>query len=672
MLAFEDLQWADPTTLDLMKTLAERGAAAPLFIVATTRPEFRAPWATRSHHGVVSLVPLDRAEIRAMVGAIAERHALSNEVMEGVTDRTGGVPLFVEEVTRLLLEGGAQTIPPTLQQSLAARLDRLGEAREVAQIGAVLGREFSYGLLRSVGGLRENALQSALNRLAEADLLFVEGHAPDATYRFKHSLIQDAAYQSLLKSRRQALHRRAAGALLAAPDPQPELVAHHFTQAGETEPAIEWWGKAGDAALRRSAFQEAIAHLGKAIEMADWEPVPGASPAVGAQAEGRRRREVKVRADYARAVMYTKGPIGEDTQDAFERVREFHGADGAAEWAAGYAQWMLEASRGEYALARRTAAALSDKADKSGFAMHVAAGRMMVGLVAFYQGELAFAKECYESALGAYRPEFDEIPRTSLVLDFLTSCFIVLPLVEWHSGHFARARELRRRAVQRATETGHVPTIGNTLLFGVLFEAQRGDPVATREAVEAMLKVATEHNLAFLLAQGAVYKAWADGRLQDPGAAVSALREAVGRFAALGLKNCTSWFHGMIADLEGWSGAYDDALRSIDEGLAIALETGERFSEPCLYGLRGEVLFKRNPSDVKAVEEAFRTAVDVAIGQGARAYGLRAAISLAKLYQSTRRPVDAHAVLGDALEGLAPTPEMPEIAEAQKLIEHLA
>ena len=287
VLAFEDLHWADPTTLDLMKSLGERGAAAPLFIVATARPEFRPPWATRSHHGVVSLVPLDRAEIRTMVGAIAERHALSNEVMEGVTDRTGGVPLFVEEVTRLLLEGGAQTIPPTLQQSLAARLDRLGEAREVAQIGAVLVREFSYGLLRSVAadapvakvadrgaalserGYSEPALQSALDRLAEADLLFVEGHAPEATYRFKHALIQDAAYESLLKSRRQALHRRAAEALLAAPDPQPELVAHHFTQGGEDELAIEWWGKAGDAALRRSAFQEAIAHLGKAIAMAD-------------------------------------------------------------------------------------------------------------------------------------------------------------------------------------------------------------------------------------------------------------------------------------------------------------------------------------------------------------------------------------------------------------------
>ena len=277
VLVFEDLHWADPTSLDLMRSLAERGAQAPLLIVATTRPEFRPPWAMRSHHGVVSLAPLDRAQVRRMVGEIASRHALSDEMIDGVGERTGGVPLFVEEVTRLLLErdvqGGAQAIPPTLQQSLAARLDRLGEAREVAQIGAVLGRDFSYrAARRDVRGApnRRARLQAALDRLAEADLLFVEGAPPAGAYRFKHALIQDAAYDSLLKSRRQALHRRAAEALARRRRrAEPEAIAHHFTEAGLDDLAIEWWGKAGDQALRRSAFQEAIAHLGKAIEMAD-------------------------------------------------------------------------------------------------------------------------------------------------------------------------------------------------------------------------------------------------------------------------------------------------------------------------------------------------------------------------------------------------------------------
>ena len=181
-LAFEDLHWADPTSLDLMQALAERGAQAPLFIIATARPEFRPPWSLRSHHSVISLSPLDRADVALMVGELAARHALSKEVVEGVSERTGGVPLFVEEVTRLLLErgeaGGLQAIPPTLQQSLAARLDRLGEAREVAQIGAVLGRDFTYTLLRAVGGVDDPGLQSALDRLAGADLLIAEGAGP--------------------------------------------------------------------------------------------------------------------------------------------------------------------------------------------------------------------------------------------------------------------------------------------------------------------------------------------------------------------------------------------------------------------------------------------------------------------------------------------------------------
>ena len=282
VLVFEDLQWADPSSLDLMQGLSERSARAPILILATARPEFRPPWGLRSHHSVISLTPLDTAQVARMVADLASRHALSTDIVTGLSERAGGVPLFVEEVTRLLLErgehGGVQAIPPTLRQSLAARLDRLGTAREVAQIGAVLGRSFSYALLRDVasepasddahGRLDEAALQAALDRLLGADLLFVEGGPPEATYRFKHALIQDAAYDGLLKSRRQALHRRAAEALAEARG-EPEAVAHHFTEARLEDLAIEWWGKAGDVALRRAAFKEAIAHLGKAIAMAD-------------------------------------------------------------------------------------------------------------------------------------------------------------------------------------------------------------------------------------------------------------------------------------------------------------------------------------------------------------------------------------------------------------------
>src|SRR5579863_9602206 len=313
VLAFEDLHWADPTSLDVLQALAERGAQAPLLIIATTRPEFRPPWKQRSHHGVISLAPLDAGEVARMIGEIATRHALSKDVIAGVFGRSGGVPLFVEEVTRLLLErgeqGGVQAIPPTLQQSLAARLDRLGSAREVAQIGAVLGRGVSHALLQAVAGLDEPALRAALDRLADAELLFVEGVAPRVNYRFKHALIQDAAYDSLLKSRRQTLHRRAAEVLLTSPAPEVEALAHHFTQASQTELAIEWWGKAGDRALRRSAFAEAISHLGKAIELSD--KASGAAKPRGAAADSQR---LKLQTDYSQALMYSRGYAAEETK----------------------------------------------------------------------------------------------------------------------------------------------------------------------------------------------------------------------------------------------------------------------------------------------------------------------------------------------------------------------
>jgi class 3 adenylate cyclase/predicted ATPase len=308
VLAFEDLHWADPTSLDVLQALAERGGQAPLLIVATTRPEFRPPWKLRSHHGVVSLAPLDAVEVARMIGEIAVRHALSKDVIAGVSERSGGVPLFVEEVTRLLLErgehGGVQAIPTTLQQSLAARLDRLGSAREIAQIGAVLGRGFSHALLQAVAGLDEPALRAALDRLADAELLFVEGVAPHANYRFKHALIQDAAYDSLLKSRRQALHRRTGEVLreqfAATAAAEPELLAHHFTQAGLTEAAIEWWGRAGQRSMARSALAEASEQLQRALDQIATLP---ATPTL-------RREEIKLEVAFANALALTGDLVG--------------------------------------------------------------------------------------------------------------------------------------------------------------------------------------------------------------------------------------------------------------------------------------------------------------------------------------------------------------------------
>ena len=257
VLVFEDLHWADPTTLDVLRGIAERGALVPLYVVATTRPEFRPPWGMRSHHGTISLAPLDHAEVREMVAELSARHALTREVVDDVAARTGGVPLFVEEVTRLLLErgeqGGAQAIPPTLQQSLMARLDQLGSAREVAQIGSVIGRGFSYKLLKAVAGMEDAPLEASLEKLSEADIVLVEGVLPDSDYRFKHALIQDAALRICSRAGARFCTAASPKSCLIMSPPQPSRSCWRITSLRRASPKLPSNGGAKQDSGRWSA-----------------------------------------------------------------------------------------------------------------------------------------------------------------------------------------------------------------------------------------------------------------------------------------------------------------------------------------------------------------------------------------------------------------------------------
>jgi class 3 adenylate cyclase len=400
VLVLEDLQWFDPTSIALVQALSDRGAQAPLLILATARPEFRPPWGLRSHHKVISLAPLDETQVQRMIAKLLSQRTLSAEVIKRVSERAGGVPLFIEEVTRLILErgegGGAKAIPPTLRQSLAARLDRLGSAREVAQIGAVLGRGFSYRLLRDVAadpeiidssglgemasrGKDEPSLKSALASLVDADLLFADGVPPEATYRFKHALIRDAAYDSLLKSRRQALHKRAAATLIAAQS-EPEAIAHHLTAAGAEDLAIEWWGNAGEEALRRSAFKEAIAHLGKAIAMAD--EAERRAPGREARDRALSDRRLRLHTDYGHAAMWSKGFAADEMSAAYARASKFAGAldEAAPRFVAYYGECLRSFMRGEHGQAHAEAEAFLREAEAEGRATEAGVARRVLGL----------------------------------------------------------------------------------------------------------------------------------------------------------------------------------------------------------------------------------------------------------------------------------------------------
>ena len=675
VLAFEDLHWADPTSLDLIQALAERGAKAPLLVVATTRPEFRAPWGMRSHHAVVALAPLDRTEVRRMVGEIAAQDALPQDVVESVNERTGGVPLFVEEVTRLLVErgeqGGVRAIPPTLQQSLAARLDRLGSAREIAQIGAVLGRDFAYSLLRNIAETTEPALQTSLERLADSDLLFVEGAPPEATYRFKHALIQDAAYDSLLKSRRQALHRRAAevlrdSAVRAAAE--PEVVAHHFTQAGLDELAIEWWGKAGDQALRRSAFQEAIAHLGKAIEMAD-KAAGADSPQAAGDAVAVSQR-LKLQIDYGQAVMWSKGFAAEETRVAFARATELaaDAGDFAARFAAAHSQWASAIVRGEQRRVRELASSFLKDAEDAGQLVEIGVARRGLAQACYLSGEFLEARTHCERALDACDPEREAATRQRFTDDTGPIAISVLAMTMWQLGEVEGARRLIDEANRRAKDVGHAPSMAHPLNWKSRLEILGGDAAAALSAAETLEGLCREHGMPYWRVKAELDSEWARGCLHDAGAGADGLRRALAAASHQGMLSDAWFYTALLAELEAKTLGPDSALEQIDEALVLARQVDDRCDLPFPYLLRGELLLERDEANPLPAEEAFGTALAIAREQGARSWGLRAALSLAKVHQSTGKFAEAHALLSDALEGRAPTPEMAEIAEAQALL----
>ena len=319
VIVIEDLHWADPSTMELIQLLVEQGSTTRLLLLFTARPEFRAQWPPRAHNVQITLNRLSTRNVRTMVGQVAAQKALAEQTIAAVVERTGGVPLFVEELTRALLESGnasltGREIPVTLHDSLMARLDRLGPAKEVAQVGAVIGSDFSYELLHAVHPMPDQGLERALRSLADAELLYVRDIAPDATYQFKHALIRDAAYGALLKSRRKELHRLVARTIdekfPALREAHPEVLGRHWTEAGETELAIAEWSRAGQAAEERSAFREALDNYQQAVSLLNELSPSG----------GRDLRELELRQSVVRMLWMTKGYSSAETLDAVERA----------------------------------------------------------------------------------------------------------------------------------------------------------------------------------------------------------------------------------------------------------------------------------------------------------------------------------------------------------------
>jgi class 3 adenylate cyclase/tetratricopeptide (TPR) repeat protein len=679
LLSFEDAQWADATSLELLDLTVERVRQLPVLALFTFRPEFEPPWAGLPNVGTLTLGRLDRDDVENMVARVTGGRVLPAEVTEQIVVKTDGNPLFVEELTKAVLEAGILVedaegyrldgplpplaIPATLHDSLMARLDRLAPVKEIGQIGAAIGREFSYSLLRALVDRDETALKDALAQLEDAELVFRRGDPPEAIYSFKHALVQDAAYENLLKSRRQVLHRRIAEALRdrfpTVAEIQPEVVAHHFTQAGLSESAIEWWIKAGDRALDRSANNEAIAHLEKAISQA------------GGLADGPAQRLLRLRLQttYGHALILGRGHSHPDSIAAFARARELAAEieDIAARFSAYYGMWMVSLVRADLAPMREVAvASLRDARHTPGLpaegrALHV------FGVTCWFQGDYAGARTHLEQALAAYDRERDHHLAPRFVFDDRVVSTGWLAVVLWPLGEVVQAARLLDSALSLAQQSGHLPTIAWAHAYTCRFAGIRRKPGQARPHAEELLKVAGEHGLPMRLADGSFYRGWARWCAGD-GDGEAGMREGLALWNEMYYRLFAPLTETILAECEADAGRVEIGLTTLDAQLATIEQTGQRWFDAEVHRVRGELLLKLQRPDIAAAESAFMRAIKIARSQQTRTFELRAALSLAKLYATTGRDQVASEVLVPTLVGFNAGPEVPEVEEAQRLL----
>jgi predicted ATPase len=658
----------------------------PVLVLITFRPEYEAPWTGLSHVTSIALDRLVPAEVATLAMCVAGR-PLPPEVMAQIVAKTDGVPLFVEELTKTVLEGGLLVagpqgwrldgplppfaIPATLQDSLTARLDRLAPVKEIAQIGAAIGREFSYPLLRAVAGRDEPALRAALTQLEEAELLFRTGTPPDARYTFKHALVQDTAYETLLKSRRQILHRQIAdafrGEFAAAAAAEPELVAHHLTQAGLDEPAIQWWGKAGDQALRCSAFKEAAAHLGKAIELADKLAATAPSAAPGSI-------RLRLQTSLGNALMWAKGLAAPETSAAFARARELASRveDASERFSAYYGLWVGHMNRGEPAAMRVMAELFLREVTARPNCPETLIAHRVSGTNCLYFGDFAGAHEHFQKTIELYDPVRHGGFANRFGGDHRAAAEIGDALTLWVLGRVDDSFRLADRALADAESAAHAPTMGYALEFAARLGLFRCNPESVATYSEAFADIVSRYDLpAHWASRAAFFQAWA----KWPDAAEEPRLTEMRRSLAIVREQGVGWlltpFEAALAEAEVRAGEADAGLRRLDDALA-ELEATENWYEAEMHRIRAGNLLKRDPADTAAAEQSLQAAIAIAQSQKARSFELRAALSVAKLYRAANRDADAHAVLAPAVDGFPPTQQFPELTEAQTLLAALS
>ena len=677
----EDLHWVDASTLEFLGQFLAEGLHDSILTLLTFRPEFKTPWPAVAHQTSLGLNRLTRGQVEELMQK-QTKSALPEALVKQMYDRTGGVPLFVEEFTKMVQESGAleqtgegdpptwlrREIPATLQDLVMARLDRMEGEREIVQLAATIGREFSYELLAAVASVDEPTLQSELTKLIQAEIVYAKGHPPQCSYIFKHALLEDALYNTLVKGKRQQFHRRIAETLEAqfpqTAETQPELLAHHFTEAGLTEPGAGYWLKAGLRSQERSANVEAIGHLTKGLALVGTFP----------ESPERDTQELQFLTTLGPTYIAARGYAAPEIGPILERARELCQLidDPRQLFGIMLGTWEWRLVRGDLRVSADLAAegmALAERLNDPGMLMEAL---FMPGVTLFYRAQFADARTHYEKALAGY----DDRERT----EFWTAysghnasvthrCYLALGL--WHLGYPDQAVEVAREACELARMIGHAFSLGHAVDFTAFLYHYCRLGAEVQTAGEEEIAIATDQGFPLWQALGTLHLGAGMFMQGQRAEALPILLKGLSAFRATGAELRVPCYLGMVGDAYTQAGQFEDAHKALDEGLVIAEKNDERCHEAELHRLEGE-LHLAETNDQAAAEQCFHAAIETARRRQSKAWQLRATTSLARLWQRQGRRAEARAALAAIYDSYTEGFITPDLVAAKALLESLA
>jgi class 3 adenylate cyclase/predicted ATPase len=683
LVVWEDLHWADPSTLELLSLVIEQAPTARMLTLVTYRPEFHPPWAPRSHLTQLTLGRLPRPQVETLVRQLMGGKPLPAEVLAQAIAKTDGVPLFVEELVKMLLESGLVreeadrytltgplpplAIPATLQDSLMARLDRLATGRAVAQLSAVLGREFAYELLRAVALLDDATVQRGLAQLVDAELLYQRGRLPQARYLFKHALIQETAYQSLLKSTRQQYHQRIAQALAAQfpeiVETQPELVARHYTEAGLTEQAIPYWQWAGQQALQRSANPEAVQHLTTGLALLATRP----------ETPARAQQELELQLALGPALTATKGQAPE-VEQTYARARELCRQVGETPQLFPTLRGLcwFYVSRGALPTARELGEQLLGLVQREAAPTPLLEAHAALGTTLFFLGEYATAWTHLEQgiALTDLAAQRAEVLRHDVVPGVTCLAFAAWAL--WCLGYPTQAMQRSQEALALAQELAHPQSLAQARHWAASLHHRRREVPAVQVQADALLTLATAQGFPLFVGYGTCWLGWALAMQGQSAEGLAQLRQGLAALLAMGLTLSQPLCLVLLAEAAGNAGQVAEGLRLLGEALAVMEESrrGDLLAEA--YRLQGELRLRQAVPEVAQAEACFQQALAIARRQQAKSWELRTATSLSRLWQQQGKRDEARALLAPIYGWFTEGFDTADLQEAKRLLDELA